>query len=84
MTTSFHADYPTFVSDAVDSNKEINDTAYPHLKKNRTLKEKFEQKKRDEMGYIDSVNMQQRTWVEVTVMAVGVLGMLYANKKMLW
>jgi len=82
MTTSFHADYPTFVSDAVDS-KKIDD-AYPHLKKNRTLKQNFEQKKRDEMGYIDSVNMQQRTWVEVTVMAVGVLGMLYANKKMLW
>ena len=83
MTTSFHADYPTFVSDAVDSDKEIDDS-YPHLQKNRTLKEKFEQKKRDELGYIDSVNMQQRTWVEVTVMIVGVLGMLYANKKMLW
>ena len=83
MTTSFHADYPTFVSDAIDSDK-INATAYPHLKKNFELKQNFEQKKRDEMGYIDSVNMQQRTWVEVTVMAVGVLGMLYANKKMLW
>lgn len=83
MTTSFHADYPTFVSDALDSNKEIDD-AYPHLQKNFELKHNFEQKKRDEMGYIDSVNMQQRTWVEVTVMAVGVLGMLYANKKMLW
>lgn len=83
MTTSFHADYPTFVSDALDSN-DIDGTAYPHLKKNFELKQNFEQKKRDEMGYIDSVNMQQRTWVEVTVMAVGVLGMLYANKKMLW
>ena len=83
MTTSFHADYPTFVSDALDSKKEIDD-AYPHLQKNFELKQNFEQKKRDEMGYIDSVNMQHRTWVEVTVMAVGVLGMLYANKKMLW
>lgn len=83
MTTSFHADYPTFVSDAVDSNTVIDDS-YPDLQKNRTLKENFEQKKRDELGYIDSVNMQQRTWVEVTVMIVGVLGMLYANKKMLW
>lgn len=83
MTTSFHADYPTFVSDAVDSDKEIDDS-YPDLQKNHKLKEKFEQKKRDELGYIDSVNMQQRTWVEVTVMIVGVLGMLYANKKMLW
>ena len=81
MTTSFHADYPTFVSDAVSV---IYPTAYPDLQKNRTLKQKFEQKKRDELGYIDSVNMQQRTWVEVTVMIVGVLGMLYANKKMLW